>query len=269
MLSSAPTPRQQAYLDYIATYIAKYGWGPTHADMQRCFCVSAPSVNAMVLMLERRGFLRRIPGQARGISLIAAPSPTPAPDVSAQPASANKPLGWSAVRPVLESWDKPALLTLLKDLYAASDPASDLINTRCHPAESCAAILEKTRQKIIEQFFPKRGIEKLKLGEARQAIRDYRKVTQDTPGTAELLLTYVENGVRYTVEYGDIDERFYNSVESILDELAKLLRGPARLFYPEFRDRIARLEILTRDIGWGFHDFVADTVAQLENDLGR
>ena len=39
-------------------------------------------------------------------------------------------------------------------------------------------------------------------------------------GVVELLMTYVENGTRFTREYGDIDERFYSSVESALDELA-------------------------------------------------
>ncbi len=80
----------------------------------------------------------------------------------------------------------------------------------------------------MAQFFPARGIGKLKLGEARKAIRDYRKATGDLSGTAELLMTYVENGTRFTREFGDIDERFYSSVESALDELAALLRGPVR-----------------------------------------
>jgi hypothetical protein len=33
----------------------------------------------------------------------------------------------------------------------------------------------------------------------------------------------VENGARFTREFGDIDERFYSSLESALDELAALL----------------------------------------------
>ena len=67
-------------------------------------------------------------------------------------------------------------------------------------------MLEKYRSKIVDQFFPARGEGKLKLGEARKAIRDYRKATGDIPGTAELLMTYVENGTKFTHDYGDIDE---------------------------------------------------------------
>ena len=121
--------------------------------------------------------------------------------------------------------------------------------------------------KIVEQFFPARGFGKLKLGEARKAICDYRKATSNLPGTVELLMTYVENGTRFTREFGDIDERFYNSMESVLEELAALLRGEARGMYPQFRDRLARVEQMTDGIGWGFHDFVGDVVAQLEMEF--
>jgi hypothetical protein len=110
---------------------------------------------------------------------------------------------------------------------------------------------------------------KLKLGEARKAIRDFRKATGNLPGTVELLMTYVENGVKFTHEFGDIDERFYNSVESVLEELAVLLRGEAQGMYSQFRHRLVRVVQMTDGIGWGFHDFVGDVVGQLEEELGR
>jgi len=172
--------------------------------------------------------------------------------------------GWSTVRQKLTTWDKPALLALLKDLYEVAAENRDFIHARCQTSEGSGEALEKYREKIVEQFFPPRGDGKLKLGEARKAIRDYRKATGNIPGTAELLMTYVENGTQFTQEYGDIDERFYNSVESVLEELAVLLSGKAREIYPQFRERLARVEQMADGIGWGFHDFIGDIVAQLE-----
>jgi len=81
-------------------------------------------------------------------------------------------------------------------------------------------------------------------------------------------MTYVENGARFTREYSDIDERFYRSVESALDELAALLRGEAQRMYPQFRDRLVGVEQMTDGIGWGFHDFVGDVVESLEEEFG-
>ena len=78
----------------------------------------------------------------------------------------------------------------------------------------------------------------------------------------------MENGTRFTREFGDIDERFYSSVESALDELAALLRGPVRELYPQFSARLAQVEQMTDGIGWGFHDYVGDVVGRLEEELG-
>jgi hypothetical protein len=176
--------------------------------------------------------------------------------------------GWAGVRPHLASWNKTELLALVKDLYAASEFGRDLVEARCRPAESTEEALEKYRRRIVEQFFPARGYGKLKLGEARKAVRDYRKATDDLAGTAELLMTYVETGVRYTCEFGDIDARFYSSVESALIELANLLRDKVRERYPQFQNRLSAIEQMTEGIGWGFHDVIGDVVRQLEDELG-
>ena len=181
------------------------------------------------------------------------------------------PGGWGTLRRHLAAWEKPALLALIKDLYEVAAENRDFIQARCQywgqTGERGGEMLEKYRSKIVEQFFPARGFGKLKLGEARKAIRDYRKATGNLSGTAELLLTYVENGAEFTCDYGDIDERFYSSVESALDELAALLRGEARGIYPQFRERLARVEQMTDGIGWGFHDYIGDVVEQLEEEL--
>lgn len=189
------------------------------------------------------------------------------PDETNKPT--QKPGGWSAARQHLASWDKPALLALVKDLYDAAAGNRDFINARCQAEDSGGEVLETYRSKVVEQFFPKRGFGKLKLAEARKAIRDYRKATGNLAGTAELLMTYVENGAKFTHDYGDIDERFYSSVESALDELAALLRGEARDLFPQFRERLAQAEQMTDGIGWGFHDFIADVVGQLEDEFGE
>jgi SOS-response transcriptional repressor LexA len=76
-MNSAPTTRQAQFLAYIHQYTVVNGCAPAEADMQRFFQISAPSVHSMVLTLERRGFIRRVPGQARSINLIVAPESLP------------------------------------------------------------------------------------------------------------------------------------------------------------------------------------------------
>lgn len=180
----------------------------------------------------------------------------------------RKPSGWSELRRQLAILDKPELLDLVKDLYEATADNRDFIQARCQVGDTGGEILEKYRAKIVVQFYPKRGEAKLKLNEARKAIKDFRKATGNVPGTAELMMTYVENGAEFTHDYGDIDEQFYDDVESVLDELATLLLYEAPDVYPQFSERLARVELITGDIGWGFHDHISDVVCQLEDELG-
>ena len=72
------TERQGQFLAYIHQYTLVNGGAPAEADMQRFFQITPPSVHSMVLTLERRGFIRRVPGQARSITLIVPPESLPA-----------------------------------------------------------------------------------------------------------------------------------------------------------------------------------------------
>jgi repressor LexA len=73
MTNPAPTERQGQFLPFIHQYGILNGCAPSEADMQRYFQVTPPSVHTMVLTLERRGFIRRVPGQARSITVIVPP----------------------------------------------------------------------------------------------------------------------------------------------------------------------------------------------------
>ena len=71
------TARQGQFLAYIHQYSILNGCAPATADMQRFFQITPPSVHSMVLTLERRGLIRRVPGQARSITLIVPPESLP------------------------------------------------------------------------------------------------------------------------------------------------------------------------------------------------
>jgi len=69
--------RQGQFLAYIHQYSIVNGCAPAEADMQRFFQITPPSVHSMVLTLERRGLIRRVPGKARSITLILPPESLP------------------------------------------------------------------------------------------------------------------------------------------------------------------------------------------------
>ena len=66
-----PTRQQGQFLAFICEYTLRNSAGvaPSHADFQRYFNLTPPSVNSMLIRLEQRGFIRREPGKARAIEL--------------------------------------------------------------------------------------------------------------------------------------------------------------------------------------------------------
>lgn len=77
--AGAPTRQQGQFLAYIREYMRSNfeGVAPTHAALQKFFNLTPPSVNSMLIRLEQRGFIRRTPGQARGIRLTVIPEHIP------------------------------------------------------------------------------------------------------------------------------------------------------------------------------------------------
>jgi hypothetical protein len=73
--SDGPTHQQGQFLAFIREYTARNysGVAPRHVDFQKFFNLTAPSVNSMLIRLEQRGFIRRIPGKARAIELVIDP----------------------------------------------------------------------------------------------------------------------------------------------------------------------------------------------------
>ena len=74
-----PTQRQGQFLAFIREYMLRNhaGVAPSHADMQRFFKLTPPSVNSMLIRLEQRGFIRRVLGKARAIELLIPPDEIP------------------------------------------------------------------------------------------------------------------------------------------------------------------------------------------------
>lgn len=174
---------------------------------------------------------------------------------------------WTAVRKQIKGWEPGALLALVKDLYDLAPANRDFLHARAAAATGDAATFAKYRKRVIDPFYPARGEGNLKLGEARKAIREYRKATGDIPGTIELLLVFCETGAEFTNEFGDIDERFYDSLGRGLDDLCDLVKQQGREAWEAVCDRLDKLVDDTDGIGWGYADDIRYSVADLREEF--
>jgi hypothetical protein len=64
------TPTQGRYLAFIHAYIGLHGYPPAESEIAAAMCVSPPSVNQMVKMMEKKGLVLRHPGQPRSLQIL-------------------------------------------------------------------------------------------------------------------------------------------------------------------------------------------------------
>jgi Mn-dependent DtxR family transcriptional regulator len=64
------TKLQGQYLAFIVAYTKLNRRAPAEADFQRCFRVTPPAVQDMIIALERKGLIKRSPGLARTIEVL-------------------------------------------------------------------------------------------------------------------------------------------------------------------------------------------------------
>src|SRR5437868_12474117 len=103
------TPTQGRYLAYIHAYIGRHGYPPAESEIAAAMCVSPPSVNQMVKMLEKKGLILRQPGQARSLQVLIPEEEIP-PWHHRAPARRPAQPGTPASRPALPPAAPPANL---------------------------------------------------------------------------------------------------------------------------------------------------------------
>jgi hypothetical protein len=75
---AAFTPTQGRYLAFIHAYTTVHGYPPAESEIALAMCVSPPSVNQMVKMLEKKGLILRHPGQPRSLQVLVPEDQIPA-----------------------------------------------------------------------------------------------------------------------------------------------------------------------------------------------
>ena len=157
------------------------------------------------------------------------------------------------VKTELRKFDKEKLVDLIAELYRKHKPVKDFFDFYVQPDEQ--ALFQKYKDKVEEAFFPKRGFQ-FKLKDARHAISEFKKYEPSTILVADLMLFYVKCGVKFTNEYGDIDERFYTSMEKMFEQALSLMSKENLL--GEFQKRAEQVLLDADRTGWGFPDTLND-----------
>jgi hypothetical protein len=175
--------------------------------------------------------------------------------------SNQKSSGWSQIKANLALLEKDELLDLIRDLYRLNTDNKVFLTSRL-TLDNPQALAKPYRRAIRQEFNPERGLPRLNLRAARKALNDFKKASANPIAAIDMMIYYVEQGVVCTLNYGDIHEAFYNSLESVFAEaIAAINKLQNPEVVEEFRPRLKQIVSGTSGMGWGFHDYLRDVYA--------
>ena len=117
--------------------------------------------------------------------------------------------------------------------------------------------VQKVKTMIRRSVYP----EKLSVGSmalAILAINSYEQSNNDSQEQIDLMLFFVECGSQFTLDYGDMDEDFYEVLEEVFEQALFLIKKDSSIIFELYKDRMVNLVEQNSHIGWGYADIMQE-----------
>lgn len=173
---------------------------------------------------------------------------------------------WRDVKKIIGQWPSDDLVGLVKDLYRFDAGNADFLHTQLLSASASDDGLAPYKERIRNAVSPAEPWKRdVRLAEGRKAISDYNKANGDVRGVLTLMLYYVQCGNDFTLEFGDIDDAFYDSLCSMVEGIKeRLLTEDDAQLATEFLPLLVKeFERIDGQMGWGYPDEFGEQVAEL------
>jgi hypothetical protein len=159
---------------------------------------------------------------------------------------------WSHVKAQLATFDRTALLDLLRQLYAAHKDNQAFLHARFGLGED---VLEPYKKTIDRWLWPDPlRSQDTSVSKAKQAISLYKKAVGDPAGLSELMVFYCEQAAGYCQDVGYQEEGFFDALVRMFEQALK----SANTLPPNSRDsliaRLNRVREISHAFGYGVGD---------------
>ena len=159
---------------------------------------------------------------------------------------------WTDVKAKLTSFDRPALLGLIQDLYRAHKDNQTFLHARFGLGEDMLRPYKETMDRWLwPDAFSRQLPSVLK---AMQAISNYKKAVGDPAGLAELMVFYCEQASGFASDLGYQDESYFNALVRMFEQAmatANMLPTDTR---DALIDRLDRVRSISHKCGYGVGD---------------
>ena len=152
----------------------------------------------------------------------------------------------------LLSLSKEQVIERVLGLYDTCKPAKDYFEYYLNPNEK--EQVEKYKAIIVNEFYPKGKYAeaKTRFSVAKKAIADFRSLNPSPELLGDLMITLPEMACKFTFDFGDMWEQYYNSAATNFGLALKFLEKNGLL--EQFQHRCEDCVKYAKPCGYGFAD---------------
>lgn len=171
---------------------------------------------------------------------------------------------WTNVKAELANFDRPGLLGLIQDLYAAHKDNQTFLHTRFGLG---ADVLEPYKETLDRWLWPDvLRNQNTSVVKAKEAISSYRKAVGEPAGLAELTVFYCECAAGFSMDVGYQDDGYFGALVLMFDKALKLIgQLPAR-DRNALIARLDRVRIISHNFGYGVGEDMDSLLAEHVRD---
>jgi hypothetical protein len=156
---------------------------------------------------------------------------------------------WSDVKSNLADFDRPGLIGLVQDLYAASKDNQAFLHARLHLGED---VLEPYKAAVDRWLWPDVfKNQDTSVAKAKKAITDYKKASGTADGLAELMVFYCERASGFSCDVGLDDEAYLSALVRMFEQALKAVATLPETQRPALWTRLQMVRDRSNDIGHG------------------
>jgi hypothetical protein len=171
---------------------------------------------------------------------------------------------WSQLKQRLRGVGNADLLDVVRDLYSLNSENRRFLEARFL---SSNGQIEHYRELISNAVYPDPFSRRpISITAAKRFIREYEQATHDPVGTLDLRLTFVEKGTDQAVDLGYEDGQYFAALESMLDLVLESMRRLPNEVHDRYLPRLTSLRDRGRKLGWGYGDFLRESIDQSIRD---
>lgn len=168
---------------------------------------------------------------------------------------------WIDVKGKLADFDRPGLLGLIQDLYAANKENQMFLHSRFGLGGD---VLEPYKKIVSRWLWPDvYRNQDISVAKAKGAVSRYGNATGDPAGLAELMVFYCEQAAGFCSAVGYADENYFNALVKMYEQALKVTLTLDRGSRKSLLARLDEVRSTSHDFGYAVGDDMDDILAEL------